>query len=244
MPSSKELLSAPPTASATGELTYLGVEKGYAARTPTGETKPPLYAEGAQYDPNGLSPEIRAQMQVQMDAAGLYKKGDQIRVGVWDETSVEAYTRLLKFANQGGRTVSEALKELGTLSPAERAQAGLGKVGQGGAGGGSGANPLVVNLSNPNDLRTLVDRTARSTLGRAISEAEMQRFITAYQDQQRKEEAATHAANETGGTVVEAPDPGVAATQFVENLDPVAAEAARQVSAFKVISGALSGLRG
>lgn len=256
MASSKDLLAAPPVASAGGTITYLGVPKGYIAQRPDiqGPVGPnpgqdptqvkPRYEEGAQYDPNGYSPEIRAQMQTQMDAAGLFDKGDRIKIGVWDDTSVAAYTKLLQFANQGGRSVPEALKELGTLSAAERAERGLGGVGQAGAGGKSARNPLVVSLSNPQDLRTLVDRTARKTLGRAPSEKEMTTFVSAYQQMQAQQQQAEYAATETGGTVVAAPDPSVFAEKQAEAMDPVAAEAARQVSVMKTISGALSGMRG
>lgn len=248
MPSSKELLAAVPTADAAGDVTYLGVPKGYKAVrvTPEGreEFVEPKYQPGAQYKPNGLAPEIRAQIQTQMDAAGLYQKGDVIRIGKWDDTTVAAYTKLLNFANQAGRSVPEALQELGTLSKAERAELGLGPVGKGGVAGKSAKAPLTVTLSNPADLRALVDRTARKTLGRAPSESEMQRFVTAYQSLEQQEQRQADAASEVGGTLTAAPDPSVFAEQQVEAMDPVAAEAARQVSIFKTISGALGGMRG
>lgn len=241
MPSSKELLSAPPVA--TGSGTFLGVPQGYKAQTPTGPGKAPIYAEGAQYDPNGLAIEIRAQMQAQLDAAGLYDKGDVIRVGVWDDTTVSAYTKLLKYANQGGKTVTEALKEMGTLSAAERAERGLGPQGKGGVGGRA-TQPLVTALSSPTDLRSIADRTARKTLGRALTEQEKQRFVTAYQALEAGAQKTADSLEATGGTVTKAPSAEEFAVEQVEAMDPVAAEAARQVNVFKTISGHLAGLKG
>lgn len=246
MPSSKELMSAPPAVTAGGTIEYLGVPKGFQAqRDDEGQKtlRPPMYEEGAQYKPNGYSRELQAQMQLDMDAAGLYDKGDNIRLGVWDDTTVAAYTKLLKYANQGGRDVTEAFNELGTLSAAERVERGLGGIGSPGSKGAA-KSPLVVSLSNPNDLRTLVDRTARKTLGRAVSEKEMSKFVNAYQAMERQEQTQADAVGETGGTVVQAPDPSVFAEQQVEAMDPVAAEGNRQLEYMKIIAQEFGGMRG
>lgn len=253
MPSFDELIASAPTV--TGKsITYLGVPEGYKAQRPdiqgpasaTSDPRQiaPRYAEGSQYDPHGLSPEVRAQMQVQLDSAGLYDKGDTIRLGVWDDTTVAAYTKLLKFANQGGYDVPTALQQLGTLTAAERAERGLGSVGKGGAGGSS-RQPLVVSLSNPTDLRALVRRTAQKTLGQGISEEQMNHFVGAYQQLERQyQQQAYEQAGAAGGTVIEAPSVEAFAEQQVEAADPVAAEATRQVNVFKTVANALRGMKG
>jgi hypothetical protein len=240
---------------------FLGVPKGYAATRPAApstarravrpemtpppermpEVIPPRYKEGDQYRLRGVAPEIRAMFQAEMDRAGLYAKGKSYVLGDWQENDSEAYAKLLKFANRYGYTDQEAITQMRTLTADERAAAGLG--GSGGAGGtGTTRQPLVVSLSHPDDIRNLADTTARKTLGRKLTADQLTNFVAAYQNMQRESQAAEY--NTTSGSTTAARDPEVFAETQIAALDPLGAEAKKEVDVFKTISAHLGGIRG
>jgi hypothetical protein len=60
------------------------------------------YMAGDEWDPAALSVEERARLQRLMDDIGLIPKGAKYRLGVWDNTSRNAFRTLLGFANAEG----------------------------------------------------------------------------------------------------------------------------------------------
>src|SRR5688572_27560047 len=170
---------------------YLGVPTGYAAvqQQPAGPARQvaPLYADGSQYEPGGGSPEDIARLQQILDRTGLYGKGEKYRLGVWDDTSVTAYERLLYFANQQGYDAPTALKRIGELSPEDYDEldgkgawarsSGTGLRGVGGPGAKEDIPRGTINQRmSEDDLRYLADRTARKSLGRSLSPDELNNF--------------------------------------------------------------------
>lgn len=75
---------------------------------------PPRYFEGDDWAPASLPVEQRAMLQRQMAAAGVIPEGATYRLGVWDETSRQAYRQLLSFANGAGAPVEQALNQWAT----------------------------------------------------------------------------------------------------------------------------------
>lgn len=249
---------------------YLGVPKGYKAYpgadagdagniiTNLGVT--PKYAEGAQFEPGGQSPEDVARLQQLLDRSGLYQKSDTYRLGVWDDNSVTAYTRLLYFANQQGYDADVALKRIGELTPEEYDQlygkgawarsskTGLKQVGGPGSAADVDPGSITQGLS-ADDLRYLADRTARKSLGRKLNEDELNRFSGAYSQMlsdanARKASAQQAAAGGTNVTYAGATSADVFAEQQAQKLDPTAFEARRQVGALRAIGGMLGQMGG
>lgn len=254
MAASDDLMASGPTISTTdSSFSYLGVPKNFTTQAPIpaalGVQAPPRYKTGDQYLPQRMSPELITQIQVQLDRAGLYKKSDSIIKGRWDETTATAYAQLLKYANRGGWSAEEALQAMGTLTPDQRSEAGLplgGVTGTGTTGSSttssrSATDPLF-SVDNPDDLRTLADRTARASLGHSLSQQELSHFVTAYQDAQVRAQQATLTAG-PNARVATAPDASSFMKTQAESADPTAAEAVRQVDIFKTIAGALGGIR-
>jgi hypothetical protein len=229
MASDDLLASGPPVGEEEDSEKFLGVPKGYRAERPAppptaldvrgaGESLSisPLYREGEQYRPGGGRPEDVARLQVRLDGAGLFKKNDRYRLGVWDETSVAAYTRLLKYSNQQGFDALTGLDALGTLTPDERDELGLGRT-----GGGDGERaPLITKVSHPEDLKAVANKTARQILGKSLSEDELAKFVSAYQGMQAAPQGAAYGMAETGGRITEAPEADVVAEAQIRQAHP------------------------
>lgn len=267
MAGSRDLIAAGPGGGGEESVeAFLGVPEGYAAPrrvqgpTPGGGLLPqevaPRYTVADIFEPGGASPEDQARLQQVMDRHGLFQKGDKYVLGRWDETTQQAYKRLLSFANQQGYSREEALVRMGELTPEEYdemygkgawAKSSTGKVGgvTGPSGGDVRQGSVTQGMSNE-DLRYLADRTARSGLGRKLSADELNRFSGAYQsmlNQANARQAAAQTQAEGGADVTYAgpTDPEAFATGQLEKLDPVAFAARKQLDAFKVISEALAG---
>lgn len=158
---------------------------------------PPRYFEGDEITPAGLSAEDIARLQRRMYGAGLFSETEAqtVRLGIWDAASVNAYTRLLGFANQTGLDDQAALAEY-----RERGET-YGQL----PGGGT-------LTANPADIRAVADAAALRVRGRKLDEQEMSAFQRAY-----------HSTVEQPGLGVAAPDPNVFATEQVEQMDPAGA---------------------
>jgi hypothetical protein len=240
VPSYEELRAQPPIGAddEEGLPKLLGVPEGYAVERPAQPSTarravrpemtpapermpvqiPARFREGEQYRPGSLPPEAIVQLQHALDAAGLFKKGERYVLGRWDDTTISAYTRLLRFGNQQGhQDPASALRALGTLSPEERDELGLG-----GVGGGPGGEraPLVVSVDSPEDLKTIANRVARSVSGTAMTDEQLERFVASYHQAQTAYQAQVYAARETGGAITEVPEPGTVAEAQVRQARP------------------------
>lgn len=248
---------------------YLGVPEGYQAFPGAGAGDAgnivtnlgvsPRYSEGEQFAPGGNSPEDIARLQQQLDRAGLFTKSDKYRLGVWDDTSTDAYTRLLHFANQQGYDAPNALKKIGELSPDEYdALYGKGSYARSTTreGGVTGpgteadvARGTITQAMSAEDLSYLADRTARQTLGRKLTADELGRFTGSYQAMLNAAVAREGAAQdqaEGGANVTYAgpTDPAAFADAQAQKIDPTAYQAHKSLDAFKTISSMLGGIGG
>lgn len=269
-----DAIAAGPDSSDADDLIvqYLGVPKGYVAERPAaGPVGPksgpppaaqvaPRYTEADLYSPEAMSTEDKARLQQSMDRAGLFRGTDKYRLGNWDETSIGAYTRLLAFANRGGYDQQEALGAIGTLTPDQYdalygkgayARSSNKKVGDiAGAGTEEDVKAGVINQRlSEDDLRYLAKRTARKSLGRTLTDDELNTFSGAYTQMQNAalgREAAANAATQGGANVTYAGATSneVFAEQQAQKLDPTAFEARRQVGALRAVGGMLGELGG
>lgn len=179
----------------------------------------PRYFDGAQYAPAAsLSTDELIDLQNSMDAAGLYDKNADIVPGVWTDADTSAYTRALAGANQTGSDDKTYIKRLIQSGAGAKQKASAARA------------PLVVHLTNPDDLKTLLQHGARDLYGGDLPEEDVQAFVDAYHA--RETSARTQAYNlgdpsatgtldgGAGGSVVDPASPSNAAEQFIRTQHP------------------------
>lgn len=137
--------------------------------TPHGST----YNEGDQWKPQNLPPADVWALQQQLIEAGVLTRSN-VRPGVWDATSANAYKTVLGFANATGMTSSDALR---TLVSNPQLQASRDRA--------------PVQMTNPVDIAAAVSgggpgqsNTARELLGQDLPSGEKDSFVKWYQDQE------------------------------------------------------------
>lgn len=194
---------------ATTDKSYIGVPPGYTAgKQPTvgyGDTLPenpqgqgirkPRYAEGDELRPANWTPDQIADLQRKMAEAGLLKS--KFRLGYWDGASQQAYSALLAYANQGGRSATDTLNVLRTRPE---------------QGDDTDRPPLVVKTTSPDDLRGVFRDVSRKLLGRQLGDGEIESYIQAYNSIETQRQQQAYNMEPTGGTVQGIP----AASAYVE----------------------------
>lgn len=185
------------------------------------------------------------ELQRRLWAGGFYPPGAdpaEVALGDRDPYTDKAWQNLVdraaQFKNSGrDLTVWEVLDMGANL----RKESGAGGDG---SGGGSGRQPLVTELTNPEDLKYVAQRTAVGALGRALRPDELSRFISSFHGAQQTAQAQHYnAAGGAGGSVVSAPDPSAAAESFARQADPTAAGAHDYIRVFDSFSKLLGGRR-
>lgn len=172
----------------------------------------PRYFSGDELLPASFSPEDIAEIQRDLAAAGLIGPRTRVRVGIWDETTRNAYKNLLETANVYGVSARDALARLAS-APAV------------GGGEGEGRAPLRVRLPHPDEVRQVAMVTARATLGRKLTAEEENAAIAAANAAATRAQTAAYGMAETGGTSVEAPDLRTIAERVIRERAPVEAGA-------------------
>lgn len=176
-----------------------------------------------------MSPEDRRELQKRLYAGGFYSgtDPDKVVLGVPDEVSFSAYAkavaRAAAYYNAGKKmTVDEVIDESAGIL--DQIYGAGGRRGGGGAGGdGSSRAPLTIGLTNPEDLKAVAQRTATGTLGRALSQSELNQFIASFHQAQSTAQTNAYNADVTGGSVVAAPDERVAAEVHARQAAPTEA---------------------
>lgn len=142
------------------------------------------YMDGDQYGPAN-DPEAITVYQRLLIESGLLNPKD-VRAGVWDQKSADAYKMVLAFANQNGTTADLALGYL-LQNPA----AGSQKVG------------AYAHVANEQDIRTGFKNASEALTGGDLPASQEQGYYQYYREQEMKNAAAAH----TGGTVVDPMNP-------------------------------------
>lgn len=184
-------LAPAPERGTTAPLVYPDMPKGQLG--PPAPMVAPQYFEGDEFTPAGLSVEDLAELQRRMFDAGLYNpaEAEVAKLGIWDDSSRNAYTRLLGFANQTGLAAEAALGEYRSRTE---------------AGGFTGTGVLQ---ENPANIRALAQQTALRRTGRQLDEQQLSAFERAYRSEV-----------ENPGLGVSAPDPAVFAEAQIGEQDP------------------------
>lgn len=182
-------------------------------------------------DPKDLSA-----LQHRLWAGGFYAQGvdpEEIALGDYDEQTFAAYSKAVQraarfYATGQELTVDEVIDMATGLEGAGAARA---------KGAGGGRQPLVTELTNPEDLKYVAQKTAVSALGRALRPDELERFVTSFHASQSTASAAAYgAAGGAGGAVVSPPSAQAAAEAFARREAPVEAGAHDVVRVFDVFS--------
>lgn len=170
---------------------------------------PAPYYDGAEFAPRTASPESRARLQAAMAQAGLIGENDTYRLGVWDETSIKAYKKVLAYANQGSIGAEQALEEL--LQGAQ------------GMAGDLEADPgRVTSTTSAMTLEAQVQAAAQARLGRKLRTGEVSKFVSVYQGMEggfnskvasMQDQAA---ASGQDVSIEEIPTADVAAEQYID----------------------------
>lgn len=138
------------------------------------------------------SNELRS-FQEQAFAAGLY--GDEVdredvRWGDYDEATFKAWQKMVDRSAaflKAGKRVSpwQALADASKNTPAEK---------------GPTRQPLVIRLTNPNDIKSVIGRAASAVTGGAagLSDEEMDQFVREIHDLERTAQRANYEAGGSG----------------------------------------------
>ena len=146
-------------------------------------------------------------IQSQLIAAGELAE-DNTRFGVWDDTSANAYGRVLAMANSWGVSAQQALAYLvNNPTPAMLKRAA-----------GAKAPTRRIRLTNANDLQAVANEVAPRTIGRRFTDAELKKFVASYHSAER---------GETAG------DPSVAAENVAQEVAPTEASARDLVDVYQ-----------
>lgn len=155
-------------------------------------------------DVNGL-----AALQERLVNAGALDAGSFVP-GQPDPATEKAYAEVVKRAAFSGRTVLDVLAQ---SEAAVRAAGGLGAL--------SKRAPLSIDLTNPADLRRVIESGAEKVYGHAnVDETTVQHIIGAVQAQQAAEQRSKYAG---AGQVTQAADPSTIAENELRAADPAAA---------------------
>jgi hypothetical protein len=157
----------------------------------------PIYFAGDDEKIINFSLEDIASIQRAMNSVGLLS--DNYSPGVVDSSTRAAYANLLEQANYYGEDEDAALLRL--------ASAGAGR---------RGGQLTQYRVSNEKDVKAIISRVAKQTIGRNIGEEDLTRMAQAYKELEKQTGLA--AANRT--EVMAAPSPEVFAQEQIEEMLP------------------------
>lgn len=184
------------------------------------------YTQADVWAPQNEEPGAVAQLQVMLVEAGLLNEDDLVSPGHFDDNSMKAYKSLLVRANAMGTTWDKALRRMRNNPAARLASKGKGK----------GSEAGLLEVSNPDDLRSVFKASARRLLGKGeLGDDVLDRMVQAYQ------------AKETGyqkvesGVRVRPPGAEEFAEQELKRADPVGVDSHKALDAFDGIAALMRG---
>lgn len=155
----------------------------------------PLYFAGDEEKIASFAIEDIANLQRAMSSIGLL--GDRYSPGVADSATRNAYKNLLEEANVYGEDVEAAVLRLAA------------------AGASRSRGPLTqYRVSNESDVKAIVSRVAKQTLGRNLGEEDLTRIAAAYRNLEKQ------AGTSTSREVMAAPSPEVFAGEQIQEMLP------------------------
>jgi hypothetical protein len=182
------------------------------------------YVNGDEWQPAfRIPPEERDRLKARMNAAGLYGTAGY-QSGSWTREDANAYQQVLEASNALG--IADANVVIDNIAEEVR---------RGPRAQGPRA-PLVSRISNPDDIRAVIRKSAYDLTGSRLSDEEEARLISMYQGTQgAADQAAYGAAGGAGGTVTEAASPQNFAAAQIERMRPGEVATHRHLEAFEKI---------
>lgn len=166
----------------------------------------PGYKKGDEY---GLLPtngaDLAALQQALIQAGYLNAKSTFL--GSPDAATVKAFSQLLASANLSGSDWKSTLASRLAIGGNAAGDQSLQKI-----------PPLTISLTNPDDIKATVQKTAQTLLGQGLSDTDLQNFVNAYQGMERNYQTAQYnqqyniAGNDQSGNAVGTYGPGGEAT--------------------------------
>lgn len=197
------------TINSEDDLRYRGGRPGTRQITQTQPTYTlPRYFEGDEWLPAQLPPSQLASLQKKMVAAGLLKSGEA-QLGVWDQSSMTAYMRLLGFANASGLDVASALDRWDAAHAADP---------------NAGKAPLVKQVTSLDELRPAIRKAWMDTIGIGIPQDQVDHIATQFQNLQSGAQQQSYNAQDTGGTITAPPDAASFAAAQAREQNPLGAQ--------------------
>lgn len=164
------------------------------------------------------NPQLRAKTQAILQRKGFYGSRDP---GIFDNDLI-AIQNWLDYSNTMGVTRGRALTEMLRDLPDR-------------TGGGGGARRYRV--SNPEDLKVVLNKAAMDTIGRSFTDQELQLTVRGYQQAEMTAQQQYYA----GGVATEAPSPETFAQQSAKFFAPNEANAYKFLGIMDRIFSATSG---
>lgn len=152
----------------------------------------PLYFEGDEYKVSGYDNIVR--LQTKMRAANMYSSTAEYSNGVWGPDDILAYKSVLIAANSQAMSADQWL-DLAIANPSMKVK----------VNGEDERAPLVITLTDPNDLKAVAKSAATALFGRSVKLPDefMEQMITGFQQMQRERQIANYNAMESGGEVMD-----------------------------------------
>lgn len=163
------------------------------------QTREPQYFTGDQDQIFGMSLETLATLQRAMYDVGLL--GKDYAPGTADNATRAAFTNLLEVANGYGETYEQAIIRLAST----------------GAGGNKGGLSQY-RVSNENDVKNIISRVAKQTIGRNLGEGDLNRLAQVFRN--LEQQAGMAAASTTQREVAAAPSVETFAQNSLEQMFP------------------------
>lgn len=147
-----------------------------------------------------MDPASLSSLQQRLLAGGFYPgdvEAEDLALGTHDEDTLKAYERAVTRA-AAFHEADEDVTLDDVIDKAIAANAGKKKKGRERA-------PLVVELSDPEDVRRGIEAVARKAIGRKLSDTEREKYVGLWHAIQTQTQKAAYSAAETGGTITQAP---------------------------------------
>lgn len=152
-----------------------------------------------------MTPDQIQRLQARLEAGGWLSKGQASPNDLYT-----AYEQLLVWAAQSGKTPDEAL-DFSAKTFGAKAAAGT-------------HAPFSPVLASPDDIKSVLEQTVPTILGRKLSDAETNKLVDAYQQIQLKAQQSAYNANISGGATTAAPALDTFAQEQAKQLHPAEAE--------------------
>ncbi len=170
---------------------------GAQSDTPLYEERPPKYTADYLETPLGYGPEDIARLQATLSAAGLISRGQHYRVGLFDDTTRNAWRQVLSLANRYGLPWQQMAAQL-ARTPQFTGEGKLwGVDGRGGPAGPdlspqtSTSTNRSISITDPATARKVLIRAAQDALGRDVGDDDISEFLSALNASERAHPATS-----------------------------------------------------